>query len=107
MGLVGEGRGSWLRGLHERREDDALVKSIRALHVQEAGLPQEIEGMTLCREMPAQTPAGGITDLKFLDQSGVLQSALVEIAHRFGVAIELLLIDPQLPQRPRRIPIQS
>jgi hypothetical protein len=36
-----------------------------------------------------------------------LQSALVEIAHRFGVAIELLLIDPQLPQRPRRIPIQS
>jgi len=42
-------------------EDDALIESIRAVHVKQAGLPQQIEGITLCREMMAQTPARSVT----------------------------------------------
>ena len=76
-----------------QREDDALVKSIRALRVQQTGLPQQIEGITLCREMPAQTSAGGIADLQFLDQRRIVHSALTEITPRLGAMIELLLIE--------------
>ena len=43
--------------------------------------------------MTAQAPAGGVADLEFLDQGGILQSALVEITHRSGVVIELLAIE--------------
>ena len=43
--------------------------------------------------MTAQAPAGGVADLELLDQGGILQSALVEITHRFGVVIELLSIE--------------
>jgi hypothetical protein len=34
-------------------EDDALVESIRALRVEQAKLPQKIEGITLSREVTA------------------------------------------------------
>ncbi len=44
-------------------------------------------------ETTAQAPAGGIADLELFDQGGILQSALVEITHRFGVVIELLSIE--------------
>ena len=33
----------------------------------------------MCREMTAQAPAGGVADLQFFDQGGIVQSALVEI----------------------------
>jgi hypothetical protein len=46
-----------------QREDDALVESIGALRVEQAGLSQQIEGIALCREMTAQTSAGSVTDL--------------------------------------------
>src|SRR5437870_6570276 len=42
--------------------------------------------------MPAQTSARGVADAQFLDRGGIVQSALLQIAKRFGVAIELLLI---------------
>jgi len=41
--------------------------------------------------MPAQISAGGVADAQFLNR-GVVQSALLQIAERFRVAIELLLI---------------
>jgi len=47
--------------------------------------------------MTAENPAGCVTDLQFLDQGGIMQSALVEIEHRFGVVIELLLIESHSP----------
>jgi hypothetical protein len=56
-------------------------------------LPQQIEGITLCREMTAQTPAGGITDLEFLDQDRIVRDHAVEIAQCLGVVIELLPIE--------------
>jgi hypothetical protein len=49
--------------------------------------------MTLCREMTAQTAAGGITDLEFLDQDRIVETTPVEIAQCLGVVIELLLIE--------------
>ena len=76
-----------------QREDDALIESVGAVRVEQADLPQQIEGITLCREMTAQTPAGGITDLEFSDQGRIVQSAPVEIAQCLGVVIELLLIE--------------
>src|SRR5262245_52338783 len=42
--------------------------------------------------MPAQAPAGGVADVQFLDRAGIMQSALLQITPRLGVAIELLLI---------------
>jgi hypothetical protein len=55
-------------------------------------LPQQIEGITLRREMTAQTSARGITDLEFLDQDRIFETTLVEIAQCLGVVIELLAI---------------
>ena len=49
--------------------------------------------MTLRHEMTAQTPAGGITDLQFLDQDRIDETTLVEIAQRLGVVIELVMIE--------------
>ena len=76
-----------------QRKDNALIEGIGAVHVEQTGLPQQIEGITLCSEMTAENPAGCVTDLQFLDQGGIMQSALVELEHRFGVVIELLLIE--------------
>ncbi len=36
-----------------QRKDDALIESIRALRVEQAKLPQEIEGIALSREVTA------------------------------------------------------
>lgn len=43
-------------------------------------------------ELSAQTPTRGVADAQFLDRGGIAESALLQIAQRFGVAIELLLI---------------
>ncbi len=43
-----------------QREDDALIKSIRALCVDKTGCPQEFEGITLRCEMTTQISAGRI-----------------------------------------------
>src|SRR5215472_19376798 len=42
--------------------------------------------------MPTQAPARGVTDVQFLDRAGIMQSALLQITPRLGVAIELVLI---------------
>ena len=91
-----------------QREDDALIESVGAVRVEQADLPQQIEGITLCREMTAQTSAGSVTDLEFADQGGIMHSALVEIAECFGVVIELLLIESgSLPQARRQNRLQE
>ena len=51
-----------------QREDDALIESIRAVRVEQAYLAQQLERITPCRQMTAQTSAGRITDLEFSDQ---------------------------------------
>src|SRR5437867_6929496 len=43
--------------------------------------------------MPAQAPAGGVTNPQLLDRDGIVQSALLQIVLGLGVAIELLLIE--------------
>jgi len=76
-----------------QRKNYALVKSVGSVYVQQAGLPKQIEGKTLCREMTAQTSAGGVPDLKFLDQDRILETTLFEIAQRLEVVIGLLPIE--------------
>ena len=49
--------------------------------------------MALSREMPAQTSAWSVANPQFLDQAGIVQSALLQILQCLGVAIELLLIE--------------
>src|SRR5665811_913337 len=75
------------------REDDALIESIGALRVEQARLPQQIEGIALFRKMTAQTSAGGKPDLEFLDQYRIVQTTLVEISQRLGVNVELPSIE--------------
>ena len=43
-------------------EDDALIKSIRALSVNKTGCPQNFEGIALRCEMTTQISAGRIAD---------------------------------------------
>ena len=76
-----------------QREDDAPIESIRALRVDQAGSSQQIEGIALCREMTAQTSSRSVTDAQFSHQGSIMKSALVEIAQRLRVVIQLLLIE--------------
>src|SRR5438552_14828777 len=43
--------------------------------------------------MPPQVSAGSITDAHLLDQGGIVQTALLQIADRFRMAVELKLIE--------------
>src|SRR5271157_2367496 len=79
-------------------EDDALVEGVVALGVDEAGAPQEIEGIALGEEVTPQAPARRITDLQFPDQGGVAQSALLQIPLCLRVALELLLVESGRPR---------
>ena len=76
-----------------QREDDALIKSIRALCVDKTGCPQEFEGMTLRCEMTPQISAGRIADAQFSNQGRMVNSALPEIAERLRIVIQLVLIE--------------
>src|SRR5258708_36617107 len=76
-----------------QREDDALIESIRTLRVDQTDSSQQIERIALCREMAAQTSSRSITDAQLSDQGSIVKSALIEIAQRLGVVIQLLLIE--------------
>ena len=75
------------------REDNAPVEGVAALRIEQAETPQEFARIALSGEMTAQVPARGITNPQFFDQGRIAQSSLLKIAPRFGVAIELLLIE--------------
>ena len=74
-------------------EDDALVEGIVALRIEQAETLQEIARISLSGEMATQVPARGVADAQFSDQGGIVQSALLQIAQRLRIAIELLLIE--------------
>ncbi len=61
------------------REDDAPVKGVAALRVEQAETPQEIQRIALSCEMTAQARAGGVADPQVLDRGGIVQSALLKI----------------------------
>jgi len=73
-------------------EDDAPVEGVAALRIEQTETPQEFARIALSGEMTAQGP-GGITNPHFFDQGRIAQSSLLKISPRFGVAIELLLIE--------------
>ena len=74
-------------------ENDAPIEGVASLRVEQADTPQEIERIAVLREMTAQAPARSVADAQFLDQSRIAHSALLKITQRFGVGIELLLIE--------------
>ena len=74
-------------------EDDAPVEGIVALRIEQAQTLQQIARLALSGEMATQVPAGGVADAQFSDQGGIVQSALLQIAQRLRIAIELLLIE--------------
>ena len=47
----------------------------------------------MAAEMTPKISAGSVADPQFFDQSRIVHSALLEIAKRLGVALELLLIE--------------
>jgi hypothetical protein len=75
------------------REDDALVKGIAPLRVDETGAPQQLQRVPLSCEMTPQIPAGSVADLQFLDHNRIVHSALFEVPQRLRVARELPLIE--------------
>ena len=74
-------------------ENDAPIEGVASLRVEQADTPQEIERIAVLREMTAQAPARSVADAQFLDQSRIAHSALLKVTQRFGVGIELLLIE--------------
>src|SRR5271166_5582568 len=54
-----------------QRKDDALIESICALGVDQAGISQQRRGIALRREMVAQNSAGRIADTQLPDQSRI------------------------------------
>ena len=76
-----------------QREDDALIKSIRALRVDKTGCPQKFEGITLCCEMTTQIAAGRIAYAQFSNQGVMVNSALPGIAERLRIRIQLMSIE--------------
>jgi hypothetical protein len=74
-------------------EDDALVEGIVALRVNKADTPQQLHGVALGHEMTPQVCTGGIADAQLLDESGIVHSALFDIASRFRAMLQLLLIE--------------
>ena len=59
--------------------------------IDQADIQQQIERTAPSSEMTPQSSAGSITDAEFLDQGGVVQSAMLEITRRFRMAMELEL----------------
>jgi len=74
------------------REDHTPAESVAALVIDEASVEQQIERITLGREMTPQVPAGSIADAEFFDERGIPQSTLCKILHCFRMAVELQLI---------------
>ena len=76
-----------------QRKDDALIESICALGVDQAGFSQHRKGIALRREMVAQNSAGRIADTQLPDQRRIMKSAVTQILKRFRIVIQLLLIE--------------
>src|SRR5487761_1024832 len=76
-----------------QRKDNALIESIRALRVDQAGFSQHRKGIALRREMMAQNSAGRIADTQLPDQRRIMKSALMQILERLRIVIQLLLIE--------------
>ena len=54
---------------------------------------KQIERIAAGRQMMPQISAGSIADAEFFDEGGIAQSALLQILDRFGMAMELELIE--------------
>jgi hypothetical protein len=81
-------------------EHDPPTERIAAVVGDQSDFPQLLK--RTISQMPTQISAGSITDAEFFDQSRIVQSAVLQIAHGFRVAVELKPIKGgRLLQQPR------
>src|SRR5438874_11745214 len=74
------------------RQNDTPAEGITAVPIDQADSQQQVERRAPGREMSPQVPAGRIADAEFLDQCGIVQAAVLQIAHRLRMPLKLELI---------------
>jgi hypothetical protein len=79
--------------LGAQREDHALVKSIAAPRVDQAGLAQPFQGVAEGLEVRLQISAASIADAEFLDELGILHATLREIVHALAMPVQFELVE--------------
>jgi len=60
--------------------------------IDQPNLQQLIERTARGSKMTAEVSAGSVTDAEFLDQRGIVQSALLQVVRGFRMAVQLKLI---------------
>ena len=73
-------------------KDHTAAEGVAALRIDEAGGEQQIERIVLAK-MAAQVSAGSIANAQFFHEGGLAQPALLEVVDRFGMAVELELVE--------------
>src|SRR5215469_3471177 len=74
-------------------ENHAVAKSIEALRTHQARFEQPFQGIAEGLQVRAQVAATGIANTEFLDESGIVHSALREILNAFRITVEFQLIE--------------
>src|SRR5260370_15256093 len=73
-------------------ENDASAESIAAMVIDQADLQQQIERRAPSGQMTPEVSASSVTDAELLDQGGVTQAAVLQIACCFRMVMELELV---------------
>ena len=68
------------------REDHAPAEGVAALGIDQAGVEQLRERMSLGGEMTSQVSTGSVADAEFFNEGGITQPAALQILHCFGMA---------------------
>lgn len=74
-------------------EDHAPAKSIGALESNQARFDQTFQGVAEGLQVRAQVAAAGIANTEFLDESGIMHTALGQIIHAFAMTMQLELVE--------------
>ena len=74
-------------------ENHAVTKSIEALRAHQPRFEQPFQGIAEGLQVRAQVAATGIANTEFLDEPGIVHSALREILNAFRITVEFQLIE--------------
>jgi hypothetical protein len=74
------------------RKDHPAAEGILPLLGDQTDLPEKLQGIAEGAEMRAQVSAARIANAEFLDQGGIVYSALRQVVNAFGMAVQFELI---------------
>jgi hypothetical protein len=74
-------------------EDHAPAKSIGALGSNQARFDQTFQGIAEGLQVRAQVAAAGIANSEFLDEPGIMHTALGQVIHAFAMTMQLELVE--------------